>query len=149
MAARLAAKMGYIHIKVFHAGTPAWQKAGHPLMATHGFVSKRLENVVLVDTRGPDAARQGHIEGAFAIALDQVIRAKDQFPLDTSVPVIFYAQDTGFEQIAKVVEELSLWVDRKMFVLEGGYQGWLKKGGPYGFGKDPYSDCLSVQARSR
>ena len=72
---------------------------------------------------------------AHAIALDKVISAKDQFPLDASVPVVFYAQDTGFESIAKVVEELSLWVDHKMFVLEGGYQGWLKKGGPKAAGK--------------
>jgi rhodanese-related sulfurtransferase len=122
--------MGYTNIKVYHAGAPAWQKAGNPLMTTHGFVSKRLENVVLIDTRGPEAAKQGHIEGAFAIALDKVINAKDQFPLDISVPVIFYAQDTGFASIAKVVEELALWVDHKMFVLEGGYKGWLKKGGP-------------------
>lgn len=135
MAARLAAKMDYTNIKVFHAGVPAWQKAGYPLITTYGFVSKRLENVVLIDTRGPEAAKQGHIEGAFAIALDKVISVKDQFPLDASVPVVFYAQDTGFESIAKVVEELSLWVDHKMFVLQGGYEGWLKKGGPSVAGK--------------
>jgi rhodanese-related sulfurtransferase len=33
-------------------------------------------------------------------------------------------------RIAPVVEELSLWVDHKMFVLAGGYDGWVKQGGP-------------------
>ena len=66
MAARLAAKKGYTNLKVFHAGAPAWQESGKPLVTARGFVSKRLDNVVLVDTRGPEAAKKGHIQGAFA-----------------------------------------------------------------------------------
>jgi rhodanese-related sulfurtransferase len=130
MAARMAAKKGYTNIKVFHAGAPAWQKAGIPLVTNYGFVSKRLDSVVLIDTRGPEAAKKGHIEGAFAISLDKLLQEKDQFPLDTKVPVILYGQETDLEKISPVVKELSYWVDNKLFVLNGGYDGWLKNSGP-------------------
>jgi len=130
MAARMAEKMGYTNVKVFHAGAPVWQKEGNPLLTAYGFVSKRLENVVLIDTRGPEAAKNGHIEGAFTIALDKLAQEKDQFPLDTKVPIILYGQDTALSEISPVMEELSLWIDHKLFILEGGYSGWVKKGGP-------------------
>ena len=130
MAARLAAQKGYTNIKVFHAGTPEWQSSGKPLVTTYEFVSKRLDNVVLIDTRDPQAAQRGHIQGAFSIPLDQLAAEKDSFPLDTKVPVILYGDNTDLFEISPVVEELALWVDHKMFVLDGGYAAWTKKGGP-------------------
>lgn len=130
MAARLAAKKGYTNIKVFHAGTPAWQDNGKPLVTTHAFVATRFDNVVLIDIRGPEAAKKGHIQGAFAIALDQLEKEKDAFPLDTKVPIILYGDQTDMNRITPVVEELSLWIDHEMFVLEGGYRGWIQQGGP-------------------
>lgn len=129
MAARLAAKKGYTNIKVFHAGTPAWQNNGKPLVTTYEFVSKRLDNVVLIDTRGPEAAKKGHIQGAFAIALNRLEKEKDAFPLDTKVPLVLYGDQTDLSKIGPAVEELSLWVDHKMFVLDGGYAAWSKRGG--------------------
>ncbi len=130
MAASLAAKKGYTNIKVFHAGTPAWQENGKPLVTTYEFVSKQMDTVVLIDTRGPEAATNGHIQGAFAIALDKLEQEKDAFPLDTKVPIILYSDQTDMLKLTPVVEELALWVDHKMFVLGGGYAGWVEKGGP-------------------
>jgi rhodanese-related sulfurtransferase len=130
MAARLAAKKGYTNIKVFHAGAPAWQGSGKPLVTTYGFVSKRLDNVVLIDTRGSEVAKKGHIQGAFAIALDRVVEERDSFPLDTKVPIILYGDHTDLAKMNPVVDELALWVDHKMFVLDGGYASWTKMGGP-------------------
>ena len=130
MAARLATKQGYTNIKVFHAGTPAWQENGKPLVTTYEFVSKRLDTVVLIDTRGPESAEKGHIQGAFAIALDNLEKEKDAFPLDTKVPIILYGDKTDLQEMTPVVEELALWVDHKMYVLGGGYTGWVAKGGP-------------------
>ena len=130
MAARLAAKKGYTNIKVFHSGAPAWQENGKPLVTTYEFVSKRLDNVVLIDIRGSEAAKKGHIQGAFAIALNRLDQEKDAFPLDTKVPIVLYGDQTDLSQIAPVIEELSLWVDHKMFVLDGGYDAWSKRGGP-------------------
>ena len=130
MAARLAAKKGYTKIKVFHAGTPAWQGRGKPLVTTYEFVSKRLDNVVLIDIRGPEAAQKGHIQGAFSIGLDQVVAERDSFPLDTKVPLILYGDHTDLLKITPVVDDMTLWVDHKMFVLDGGYTGWTQRGGP-------------------
>ncbi len=130
MAARMAAKEGYTNVKVFHAGAPAWQESGKPLVTTYGFVSKRLDNVVLIDTRGPEPSKKGHIQGAFAIALDRVVQERDSFPLDTKVPIILYGEQTDLAKMNPVVEELALWMDHKMFVLDGGYANWTKMGGP-------------------
>lgn len=129
MAARLAAKNGYTNIKVFHAGTPVWQENGKPVVTSYEFVSKRLDNIVLIDTRGPEVAKKGHIQGAFAIALDQLEQEKDAFPLDTKVPIVLYGDKTDIDKIAPVIEELTLWVDHKMFILNGGYETWVKEGG--------------------
>ncbi len=130
MAARLAAKWGYTNIKVFHAGAPAWQEDGNPLITTYGFVSSQLDNVVLIDTRASEAAKKGHIQSAFSIPLDQLLKEKDQFPLDTKVPIILYGENTSLVEIAPIVKELSFWVDHDMFVLDGGYAAWKAKGGP-------------------
>ncbi|MEW6670742.1 MAG: rhodanese-like domain-containing protein [Thermodesulfobacteriota bacterium] len=135
MAARLAAKMGYTNVKVFHAGAPAWQKEGKPLLTSHDFISERLDSVILIDSRSPEEAAKGHIQGAFAIALSQLTRERDQLPLDTKVPVIIYGQDTGLGEIAPIIEELALMVDHKFFILENGYAGWVKTGGPIQSGK--------------
>ncbi len=127
--------MGYTNIKVFHSGAPAWQKDGNPLITSYGFVAKRLENVVLIDTRELETAKKGHIQGAFAIPLKKVLKEKDQFPLDTKVPVVIYGQNTDLAEITPVVKELSFWVDHQMFVLKGGYSGWMKQGGSTQSGK--------------
>lgn len=127
--------MGYTNIKVFHAGAPAWQKDGNPLLASSGFVSKRLDNVVLIDSRKIESAKKGHIQGAFAIPLKNIRKEVDQFPLDTKVPIIFYGQNTNLSKIAPEIKELSYTVDHKMFVLKDGYSGWMKKGGPTQSGK--------------
>ena len=66
------------------------------MLTSYGFVPKRLDNLVLIDTRGPEAAGQGHIEGAFSIPLDKLAKEKDQFPLDTNVPIIVL-QNAGYQ----------------------------------------------------
>jgi rhodanese-related sulfurtransferase len=70
------------------------------LLTSYGFVSKRLENVVLIDTRGSEAAGKGHIEGAFSIPLDKLAKEKDQFPLDTKVPIIIHCRSGMRAQMA-------------------------------------------------
>jgi rhodanese-related sulfurtransferase len=129
MAARVAAKMGYKNIKVYHAGTPAWAAAGNVLLATTDFVKKRMGFIVLVDTRGPEAAEKGHIQGAVAIRLSDVIREKNQFPVDRKAYIVFYHQDTHFSGLSPVVKEVLSWGYRHVFVLSGGYDAWLKDEG--------------------
>lgn len=130
MAARVAAKLGYTNIRVYHAGIPAWSKEGNPVLTTQNSVAKSLDNIILIDTRGPEAAKGGHIPGAVAIPLNEVLREKNQFPLDSRARIVFYAQDTNLSQLAPVIKEISYWGDYRMSVLEGGYASWTKKGRP-------------------
>ena len=79
--ARLAEKNGYTNVKVFHAGMPAWRQAGEPVMTTRKFVSDLLGYIVLIDTRGVEAAKAGHIQGAVAIAANEIVGEREQFPV--------------------------------------------------------------------
>jgi rhodanese-related sulfurtransferase len=129
MAARLAAKSWYTNIKVYHAGLPAWAKAGNPLLTTDDFVEKRMGFIVLIDTRGPEAAKKGHIQGAVAIPLKDVLKEKNQFPLDRRAHLVLYGEKTDIAGLAPVVKEISTWGYQHVFVLDGGYEGWLKNDG--------------------
>jgi rhodanese-related sulfurtransferase len=129
MAARLAEKEGYKNIKVYHAGVPAWSQAGNLLLTTHDFVSTRLGYIVTIDTRGPGVAEKGYIQGAVAIRLEDVVREKNQFPLDRKAYIVFYDQETNMSGLAPVVKEVSSWGYQNLYVLDGGYSGWVKKNG--------------------
>jgi len=129
MAARVAAKLGYTNIKVFHAGVPAWASAGNVLLTTDEFVKKRMGFIVLIDTRGPDAAEKGHIQGAVAIRLNDVVRERNQFPVDRKAYIVLYAEQTDMAKLAPVVKEILSWGYKHVFILDGGYAGWLKDDG--------------------
>jgi rhodanese-related sulfurtransferase len=129
MAARVAAKLGYTNIKVFHAGIPAWAGAGNVTLTTTDFVDKRMGYIVLVDTRGPEAAEKGHIQGAVAIRLADLVREKYQFPVDRKAYIVLYSQDTNLSGQAPVVKEILSWGYKHVYILDGGYAGWLKKDG--------------------
>lgn len=125
MAARLAAKEGYTNIKVFHEGLPEWQRAGLPVLTSPEFIKQTLGYVVLIDTRGPQAAKAGHIQGAVAMSLDQIPKEKVQFPLDKKAHIIFYHEDTNLELISPVFKEVSSWGYVNLGILEGGYKRWV------------------------
>lgn len=129
MAARVAAKSGYTNIKVYHAGAPAWVGSGNVLLATDEFVKKRMGFIVLIDTRGPDAAEKGHIQGAVAVRLEDIQREKNQFPVDRKAYIVLYAEDTNLAGMAPVVKDIVSWGYKRIYVLDGGYQGWLKSNG--------------------
>ncbi len=130
LAARLAEKNGYKNVRVFHAGMPAWKKAGLPALTTNQFLKKRLGYVVVIDTRGPKAAKAGHIQGAVAMPLDQVISQREQFPLDKKAYLIFYSDGTDIDKLKKVTKQVAGWGYKNVFILDGGYQGWLGAKGP-------------------
>jgi len=130
MAARLAEKKGYKNVKVFHAGMPAWKKAGLPALTTKQFVDSRMGYIVVIDTRGADAAKKGHIQGAVAMPLDKVAANKDQFPLDRKAYLVLYAQDTAMDQLAPVAGEIASWGYKNVFILGGGFDGWMKANKP-------------------
>jgi rhodanese-related sulfurtransferase len=129
MAARMAAKSGYTNIKVYHAGIPDWVKNGNVLLSTFDFVSKRIAFLILIDTRGPEAAEKGHIQGAVAIPLSEVVKQKNQFPLDKKAYIVLYSDNTNIAGLSPVVKEIIKWGFERVYVLDGGYLGWTKKNG--------------------
>lgn len=129
MAARMAAKAGYTNVKVYHAGIPAWIGAGNPVLSKSAFVQKRLGFIVLIDTRGPDAAEKGHIQGAVAIRLEDISREKNQFPVDRKAYIVLYGQDTNLAGMTPAVKDIVSWGFNNLSVLAGGYDEWLKNNG--------------------
>jgi rhodanese-related sulfurtransferase len=130
MAARLAEKNGYTNIRVFHAGMPAWIKAGQPVLTTHKFVNDRLAYLVVIDTRDLASAQKGHIQGAVNIPAKALIAEKNQFPLDRKAYIVLYSQGTGLDTLAPIVKQITTWGYSRVFILDGGYQGWIAKNGP-------------------
>ncbi len=129
MAARVAAKKGYTNIKVFHAGLPAWASAGNIVLTTHTFVKKRMGFIVLIDTRGPEVAKKGYIQGAVAIRLNDIPLEKNQFPVDRKAYIVLYAQNTAQSALAPVVKDITKWGYKHVYILDGGYGGWVKNNG--------------------
>ena len=109
---------------------PAWLAAGNVAYTTQKFVESRLSYLVVIDTRGEVAAQKGHIQGAFAIPLDAIVAEKNQFPLDHGAYIVLYGQETDKDKIAPVIKDILSWGYKNVFLLEGGYDAWVKKDAP-------------------
>lgn len=129
MASKMAAKAGYTNVKVYHPGAPDWVKNGNPLLSTYEFLSKRLAFVITIDTRGPKAAEKGHIQGAVAMPLEDVAKQRNQFPLDKKAYIVLYSEDTNLAGLSPLVKEIIGWGYERVYVLDGGYNGWIKNKG--------------------
>lgn len=126
MAARLAEKNGYTNVKVFHAGMPAWKKSGGTVVATQDFVNKRLAYIVTIDTRGVEAAKKGHIQGAVAIPAQDIAAEREQFPLDHKAYIVLYGQDSDLASLGPIAKEIMSWGYKNVAILQGGFSAWLK-----------------------
>ena len=129
MAARMAAKLGYTNVKEYHEGAPVWAGSGNTLITTSDFVDKRMGFIVLIDARGPEAAKKGHIQGAVAIDLKAIVNEKNQFPLDRKAYIVLYDNETNLSGLSPVAKEISGWGYKNVFVLNDGYSGWVKGNG--------------------
>ena len=85
--------------------------------------------IVLVDTRGPEEAKGGHIQGAVAIHLKEIAKEKNQFPIDRKAYIVIYDNETNLPGLAPVVKEITGWGYTNVLVLDKGYSGWLKNNG--------------------
>ena len=80
-------------MKVFHAGLPAWKKAGGLLVsgpvALEGWL-KAGDALVLVDLRDAATAEKGFIPGAIGIPAKDLASWKDRFPENKKAPIVLY-----------------------------------------------------------
>ena len=80
-------------MKVFHAGLPAWKKAGGLIVsgpvALDGWI-KSGDSFVLVDLRDAAAAEKGFIPGAVGVPAKDLAAWKERFPENKKAPIILY-----------------------------------------------------------
>jgi len=123
-SAREAEAMGYTNVKVFHAGLPAWKKAGGLTVSESGALEtwiKGGEPFVLVDLRDPAIVAKGFIPGAIGIPAIDLPAWKDRFPENKKAPVVLYdAAEAGSEPFKTVRG----WGYVNTTVLRGGFASW-------------------------
>ena len=118
-------------MKVFHAGLPAWKKAGGLLVsgpvALDGWM-KAGEPLVLVDLRDAALAEKGFIPGAIGIPAKDLAVWKDRFPENKKAPIILYDAQQASLDAFKIVRG---WGYPNTTVLRqgiGSWEGELKTG---------------------
>ena len=111
-------------MKVFHAGMPAWKKAGN--LVVSGPVGletwmKAGEAFVLVDLRERSEAEKGHIPGAIGIPAQELAAWKDRFPENKKAPVVLYDAAQASPEAFKAVRG---WGYTNTAVLMNGIASW-------------------------
>jgi rhodanese-related sulfurtransferase len=131
LAARKAEKLGYKNVKVYHAGLPAWKKAGHIVVSNLAGIENYNKNeapYILIDLRPSKLAEQGHIPKAVAMSEGGLDKMKDQFPKHMAAPIILYNQDGAFASTEEAYKKILDWGYKQVSVLSGGFLAWEKAG---------------------
>ena len=131
LAARKAEKLGYKNVKVFHAGLPAWKKAGRVVVSNIAGIenyNKNEASYILIDLRPSKLAEQGHIPKAVAMAEGGLDKLKEQFPKHMTAPIILYNQDGAFTSAEEAFKKISSWGYKQVSLLSGGFLAWEKAG---------------------
>jgi len=127
LSARKAEKAGYKNAKVFHAGIPAWKKAGHVLVsniAQISYLNKIKGSYVLLDLRSQDRIKKGHIPNAVAAADGKLATLKAQFPKYKKAAVILYNEDGNLASAKAAYKAVAGWGYKHVSILQGGFAGW-------------------------
>lgn len=131
LAARKAEKLGFSKVKVFHAGLPAWKKAGHPVVSNIAGIEnydKNEASYILIDLRSKDLVERGHIPKAVMLPKEGIASLKDQFPKYMGAAVILYNQDGDISSAQSAYKEISDWGYKQVSVLQGGFNAWETAG---------------------
>jgi len=129
LSARKAEKAGYKNVKVFHAGVPAWKKAGHVLVSSIAqitYLNKLNGSYILLDLRSQDLIKKGHIPKAVAAADGKVETLKAQFPKYKKAAVILYNEDGDLASAKAAYKTIAGWGYKHVSILQGGFAGWQK-----------------------
>ncbi len=129
LAARKAEKLGFSKVKVFHAGLPAWKKAGHPVVSNIAAIetyNKSEASYILIDLRPKNIVEQGHIPKAIMAPEGGIAAIKDQFPKHMVAPIILCNQDGDISSAQSAYKTISDWGYKQVSILQGGFKGWEK-----------------------
>ncbi|MEW6529487.1 MAG: rhodanese-like domain-containing protein [Thermodesulfobacteriota bacterium] len=131
MSARKAEALGYKNVKVFHAGLPAWKKAGQPVVSNIDSVESMNKvdgSYILVDLRSKDDIEKGHIPKAVAAPGGDVNAFKDQFPKFKGAVTILYNKDGNVDGALNAYKTVTGWGYKQVSILDGGFDAWQKAG---------------------
>jgi rhodanese-related sulfurtransferase len=131
LAARKAEKLGFKNVKVYHAGLPAWKKAGNYVVSNIAGIDeldKMAMPYILLDLRSPDAISKGHIPKAVAIPKDGLDSIKGQFPTFKAAPIIIYDQKGADEAAKAAYKTVAGWGYTQVSILSEGFNGWQAAG---------------------
>jgi len=131
LAARKAAKLGYTRVKVFHAGLPAWKKAGNPVVSNIAAIEgydKQGASYVLIDLRPGNVVEKGHLPKAVAVPAAGLDALEDQFPKYKAAAIILYTQHGATKTAEEAYKKIAGWGYTQVSVLSGGFDAWEKAG---------------------
>lgn len=131
LAARKAEKLGYKKVKVFHAGLPAWKKAGNIVVSNIAAIEgydKQGASYILVDLRPGNVVEKGHIPRAVAVPAGALDALKDQFPKYKAAAIILYGQHGDAASAKEAYKKILDWGYNQVSVLTGGFDAWEKAG---------------------
>jgi rhodanese-related sulfurtransferase len=131
LSARKAEKLGYKNVKVFHAGMPAWKKAGGLVvsnLANLDLLNKIDASYILLDLRSKDRIEKGHIPKAVAAADGNIAPLKDQFPKFKKAVIILYNEKGDLKAAKDAFKTITGLGYKKVSILKGGFAGWEKAG---------------------
>lgn len=121
--AAMAMKLGYSNVRVYLEGEPAWNKGGNPLYASNDFVEKG--NIVLIDLRSAEKSTAGRILRSITIPYNTLDDVMEDIPV--KAPVVLYSDSN--EEVMDALSDLQDEGYKKVSLVSGNYEGWLKGGG--------------------
>ena len=140
MSARKAEALGYKNVKVFHAGLPAWKKAGQPVVSNIDGIesmNKADGSYILVDLRSKDEIEKGHIPKTVAAPGGDVNALKEQFPKFKGAVTILYNKDGDLAGALNAYKTIAGWGYKQVSILEGGFDAWQQAGKQVATGPAP------------
>ncbi|MGN9803902.1 rhodanese-like domain-containing protein [Micromonospora sp. L32] len=117
----------------------------------HADLTARVSGLVVVDSRGPDAWRQGHLPGAVHLPTAEIAtRAAELVPSGTAV--VTYCWGPGCNGATRAALEFARLGYRVKEML-GGYEYWVREGLPVrtetGETRRPVDDLTAPRATAR
>ena len=131
LSAKKAEKLGYKNVKVFHAGLPAWKKAGNVVVSTTSGIeefNKKEASYILLDLRPAKAVEQGHIPNAVSIPEAGLDSLKSQLPKYMNAAIVLYNQEGDVASATDAAKKIAGWGYKDVSILAGGLQAWEKAG---------------------
>lgn len=133
-AAQGALTAGYRKIRTYSGGAADWTKRGKPLGIAVAGAKRRIERnepLLIVDVRGEDEWRKGHIPGSISSSqfgfTPEVVSVRERnYPL----PVLLVGHSVQEAGAVFNIREWGRSHNAPVFLLEGGFDAWKEAGYP-------------------